>query len=149
MKAGPEREMFARYVERIGSMRNMGLEGLEIREFDESRARNALAKIAAEGDALLAGLAPEVCLAAFDERGKAASSLDFADFIRRERDAGRKAVWFAIGGAEGLDPRLRERARAVFCFGAMTLPHQIVRILAAEQIYRAMTILSGHPYHRG
>jgi len=149
MKAGPERELFARYAQRIGSMRNIGLDGLDIREFDESRARNGPARIVAEGDALLAGFAPEVSLAAFDERGKAASSLDFADFIRRERDAGRKAVWFAIGGAEGLDPRVRERARAVFCFGAMTLPHQIVRILAAEQIYRAMTILSGHPYHRG
>ena len=125
MKSGPERELFARYAKRIGTMRNLGLDGLDVRELDESP------------------------VPAFDERGQAASSLDFARFIARERDAGRKILWFVIGGAEGLDPRLRARARAVFSFGAMTLPHQIVRILAAEQIYRAMTIASGHPYHRG
>ena len=149
MKAGPERELFSRYSERIGSIRNLGLEGLEVREFDESRARNGAARIVEEGAALLAALTPEASLAVFDERGKAASSREFADYISRERDAGRKSMWFAIGGAEGLDSRLRERAQAVFCFGAMTLPHQFVRILAAEQIYRAITIMSGHPYHRG
>jgi 23S rRNA (pseudouridine1915-N3)-methyltransferase len=148
MKAGAERELFARYAERIAAMRNLGLDGLDVREFEESRARNVEARIAGEGDALLAGLSQDAVLAVFDERGKAASSLDFAEFIRRERDAGRKALWFAIGGAEGLDPRLRQKARAVFSFGAMTLPHQLVRVLAAEQIYRAMTIISGHPYHK-
>ena len=60
----------------------------------------------------------------------------------------REFIWFAIGGAEGLDESVRARATAIFSFGAMTLPHQLARILAAEQIYRAMTILSGHPYHR-
>ncbi len=148
LKAGPEREIFQRYAKRIASMRNLGLDGLDLREFDESRARSAPERIREEGDALLAALPPETVVAAFDERGKPASSADFANFILRERDAGRKALWFAIGGAEGLDPRLRERACAVFSFGAMTLPHQIVRILAAEQIYRAMTIAAGHPYHR-
>ena len=76
------------------------------------------------------------------------TSAGFAQFIADERDNGRKALWFAIGGAEGLDESVRARATAVFSFGAMTLPHQLARILAAEQIYRAMTILSGHPYHR-
>ncbi len=149
MKSGPERELFARYAKRIGAMRNLGLDGLDVRELDESPVRDIAARITAEGDALLSVLTPEATVAAFDERGEAASSLDFARFIARERDAGRKILWFVIGGAEGLDPRLRARARAVFSFGAMTLPHQIVRILAAEQIYRAMTIASGHPYHRG
>jgi 23S rRNA (pseudouridine1915-N3)-methyltransferase len=148
MKAGAERELFTRYADRIEALRNLGLGGLDLRELEESRARSAEARVAAEGDALLAGLAPDAVLAVFDERGKPASSLDFAEFIRRERDAGRKALWFAIGGAEGLDERLRQRAKAIFSFGAMTLPHQMVRILAAEQIYRAMTIISGHPYHK-
>jgi 23S rRNA (pseudouridine1915-N3)-methyltransferase len=148
MKTGAERELFTRYADRIAAMRNLGLDGLDVRELDESRARNVEARITAEGEALLSGLSPDVVLAAFDERGKAASSLDFSEFIRRERDAGRKALWFAIGGAEGLDPRLRQRAKAIFSFGAMTLPHQLVRVLAAEQIYRAMTIISGHPYHK-
>lgn len=149
MKAGPERELYARYVGRIEAMRALGLDGLDLKEIDESRARDAAARIAQEGEALLAALPAGAVLAAFDERGKAASSQDFAQFLARERDAGRKALWFAIGGAEGLDPRLRAKARGVFSFGAMTLPHQLVRILAGEQIYRAMTILSGHPYHRG
>jgi 23S rRNA (pseudouridine1915-N3)-methyltransferase len=149
LKAGPEREIYLRYAKRIGSLRNLGLDGLDLRELDEGRARAAPERIREEGDALLAALPSEAGLAAFDERGKPARSEDFAQFIQRERDAGRKSLWFAIGGAEGLDARLRARARAVFGFGAMTLPHQLVRILAAEQIYRAMTILSGHPYHRG
>jgi 23S rRNA (pseudouridine1915-N3)-methyltransferase len=148
LKAGPEREIFARYAERISAMRNLGLDGLDVKEIPESRARAIPAKVAEEGAALLAALPAQARLVVFDERGQAASSADFANFVRRERDAGRSALWFAIGGAEGLAPSLRERAAAIYSFGAMTLPHQIVRILAAEQIYRAMTIVSGHPYHR-
>jgi 23S rRNA (pseudouridine1915-N3)-methyltransferase len=149
LKAGPEREIYARYAKRIEAMRHLGLDGLDLKEIDESKARNAEERGAREGEALLAALAPDAGLACFDERGKPAGSADFARFIARERDAGRKALWFAIGGAEGLGGAVREKSRAIFSFGAMTLPHQIVRLLAAEQIYRAMTILSGHPYHRG
>jgi 23S rRNA (pseudouridine1915-N3)-methyltransferase len=148
MKAGPERELFARYADRISAMRGLGLQGLDVKEIPEGRARAIPARMAEEGAALLAALPGEATLAVFDERGRAASSADFADFVRRERDAGRSALWFAIGGAEGLDPSVRARASALFGFGAMTLPHQLVRVLAAEQIYRAATILSGHPYHR-
>jgi Predicted SPOUT methyltransferase len=78
---------------------------------------------------------------------KEASSADCAGFLKTELDRGRAGLWFAIGGAEGLDAALRERAAVTYSFGRMALPHQFVRILAAEQIYRALTILSGHPYH--
>jgi 23S rRNA (pseudouridine1915-N3)-methyltransferase len=149
LKAGPEREIYARYAERIAALRRIGLEGLDLRELDESKAKNPAERMAREGEEILAALPADAALIVFDERGKAADSATFADFIGRERDAGRKALWFAVGGSEGLDPAVRARASAVFSFGAMTLPHQIVRILAAEQIYRAMTILSGHPYHKG
>lgn len=149
LKAGPERELYTRYAERVAAMRQLGLDGLELKEIDESKARSPAERRTREGEALLALLPAEAALAVFDERGKPASSLDFSAFIARERDAGRKALWFAVGGAEGLDGAVRARAQTVFSFGAMTLPHQFVRILAAEQIYRAMTILSGHPYHRG
>jgi len=148
MKAGPERELFQRYAQRIGEFRNLGLQGLEVKEIAESRARAAAARMSEEGDALLAALPAEATLAVFDERGEAASSVDFASFIEKERDRGRANLWFAIGGAEGLDAALRARATATYSFGRMTLPHQLVRILAAEQIYRALTVLSGHPYHR-
>jgi 23S rRNA (pseudouridine1915-N3)-methyltransferase len=149
LKAGPEREIYARYAERIAALRRIGLEGLDLRELDESKAKSPAERMAREGEEILAAIPADAALIVFDERGKAADSAAFAAFIGRERDAGRKALWFAVGGSEGLDPAVRARASVVFSFGAMTLPHQIVRIIAAEQIYRAMTILSGHPYHRG
>lgn len=148
LKAGPERELYARYAERIAALRRIGLEGLDLKEIDESKARSPAERMAREGEEMLGFLPQDVALIVFDERGKAADSAAFADHIGRARDAGRKSMWFAIGGSEGLDPMVRDRATAVFSFGAMTLPHQLVRVLAAEQIYRAMTILSGHPYHR-
>ena len=148
MKAGPERELFQRYAQRIGEFRNLGLQGLEVKEVSESRARAVAARVGEEGAALLAALPAEATLAIFDERGEAASSADFAGFIEKERDRGRAQLWFAIGGAQGLDAALRERSAMTYSFGKMTLPHQLVRILAAEQIYRALTILAGHPYHR-
>ena len=66
----------------------------------------------------------------------------------RERDAGTPALVLALGGPDGFDPALRAQAAQVLAFGAMTWPHQLARIMAAEQIYRAITILAGHPYHR-
>ncbi|WP_292532368.1 23S rRNA (pseudouridine(1915)-N(3))-methyltransferase RlmH [Methylocystis sp.] len=148
LKGGPERELYARYAERVGAFRRLGFEGLELKEIDESKAASAAERASREGADLLAALPPESRLAAFDARGRAVTSAGFTQFIADERDNGRKALWFAIGGAEGLDESVRARATAVFSFGAMTLPHQLARILAAEQIYRGMTILSGHPYHR-
>lgn len=148
MKAGPEREILERYVGRIAALRRMGLEGLEIREIEESRAKSPDGRRDHEGAELRARLAPDAVLVAFDERGRAVSSEDFARFVGETRDGGCKALWFVIGGPDGLDAETRARATAVFSFGAMTLPHQLVRIVAVEQIYRAMTILSGHPYHR-
>jgi 23S rRNA (pseudouridine1915-N3)-methyltransferase len=148
LKAGPERELYARYAERIAALRRIGLDGLDLKEIDESKAKSPAERMAREGEEMLAALPADSGLVVFDERGKAADSAAFAAFVGRERDVGRKAIWFAIGGSEGLDQSVRARATASFSFGAMTLPHQLVRILAAEQIYRAMTILSGHPYHR-
>jgi small GTP-binding protein len=84
-----------------------------------------------------------------DERGTSLPSPDFAARLGRERDAGNLAASFVIGGADGLDVSLRDRAAIRLSFGALTIPHQIVRVLVLEQIYRALTILSGHPYHRG
>lgn len=148
LKSGPERELYARYAKRIASMRALNLIGLDLREIDESRARRPEDRIAQEA-ALISGALPEgSTFAIFDERGPAATSIDFARFIEKHRDRGAKTLTFAIGGSEGLGPELRAGAAAAFSFGAMTLPHQLVRALAAEQIYRAMTILSGHPYHR-
>ena len=83
-----------------------------------------------------------------DERGKALDSEAFANLLGGYRDQGKRDLMIAIGGADGLDPALHDRADAVLCLGRMTWPHQLVRVLIAEQLYRAVTILSGHPYHR-
>jgi 23S rRNA (pseudouridine1915-N3)-methyltransferase len=83
-----------------------------------------------------------------DERGKTIGSEDFAKLLETLKDNGRRDLMVAIGGADGLDPDLHQKADYVINLGRMTWPHQLVRILIAEQLYRAVTILSGHPYHR-
>jgi 23S rRNA (pseudouridine1915-N3)-methyltransferase len=87
-------------------------------------------------------------LLVLDERGRHVSSAAFAQMLAEARDAGSEALTLLIGGPDGIDEALRERASLVVAFGAMTWPHQLVRVLLAEQLYRAATILSGHPYHR-
>ena len=84
---------------------------------------------------------------ALDERGKVLSSPDFAHRLRDWGDQGRD-VAFVIGGADGIDPDLRREADLAISFGSMVWPHKLVRVMLAEQIYRAATILTGSPYHR-
>lgn len=149
LKAGPERELSARYLERAQlACRAIGLTGVEVRELDESRARRAEDRKAEEAQAIVA-LAPKGCrLILLDERGKSIGSEDFSKDIATARDAGEATYVIVIGGPDGLDQALRAQAAKTLCFGAMTWPHQLVRVMALEQIYRAITILSGHPYHR-
>lgn len=149
MKAGPERELVARYLERAGaSGKPLGLSGFEVIELAESRAGSAASRKSEEARALRAAL-PDGVVVALDERGKAIGSEAFAGRIARWRDDGRPAASFVIGGADGLDPDFTAAADLVLSFSPMVWPHQLVRIMLAEQLYRATTILSGHPYHRG
>jgi 23S rRNA (pseudouridine1915-N3)-methyltransferase len=149
LKAGPERELGARYVERIaGTGKALGLSELALRETDESRARRPEDRKAEEGRALRALVPAGARIVALDERGKSIASARFAEEIAALRDGGTRDLCFLIGGADGLAPDLRAEAALVLSFGALTLPHQIVRALVAEQIYRAISILAGHPYHR-
>jgi len=148
LKAGPERLLLDRYVERATqSGRSLGL-SVALREFPESRAARAEERTAQEANALVAALPEGARLIVLDERGDAPTSAEFARRIGVWRDDGLANLVFAIGGADGHGPAIRSRAELGIAFGAMTWPHQIVRLLLAEQIYRAMTILSGHPYHR-
>jgi 23S rRNA (pseudouridine1915-N3)-methyltransferase len=148
MKAGPERELFGRYLERaVASARTAGLTGVEAREIDESRARRPEDRKAEEAQAIRALVPPGAKLVLLDERGNSPSSEAFAADVGKARDSGVPALALVIGGPDGLDPGLRAGA-TILAFGAMTWPHQMVRIMAAEQIYRAITILTGHPYHR-
>lgn len=154
LKAGPERELVARYASRIGaSTRPLGLHGPDLIEIPESRARREDDRRSEEASAIRAQLARSTGggsrrLILFDERGKSVSSPDFAAQLARWRDDGVAASAFVIGGPDGLDPSLAQEAALTLSFGRLTLPHQLVRVLVTEQIYRALTILGGHPYHR-
>lgn len=119
---------------------------VEIRELEargeptQRRAREARLIL----DALPAGAA----LVALDERGELLTSAELALRLGR-LGAESRTLAFAIGGADGLDPALRERARLVLALGRLTFPHELARLLLVEQLYRVHTILAGHPYHRG
>jgi 23S rRNA (pseudouridine1915-N3)-methyltransferase len=148
LKNGPERELVERYRQRIDGMgRSFGLTGFDLVELPESRARREDDRRLEEASALLDRAGASV-LVVFDERGKSPTSEAFAERIRHWRDEGRPGIACIIGGPDGLDPKVRQRADLVVSFGALTMPHQIVRALVAEQLYRALTIMAGHPYHR-
>jgi len=148
-KPGPERDLVARYFLRAAAIgRGIGLQPIELREIDESRARRAQDRKLEEAKAIRMVLGSGAPFIACDEIGKAVTSADFAAQLGHARDNGAAALGLVIGGPDGLDPAFRAEARLVLAFGAMTWPHQLARVLAAEQIYRATTILSGHPYHR-
>ncbi|CCD98707.1 23S rRNA (pseudouridine(1915)-N(3))-methyltransferase RlmH [Bradyrhizobium sp. STM 3809] len=149
LKQGPERELAERYRERFDDLgRKLGFRGLDIHEIPESRARDAATRMAEEAAAIAAAIPEKSVLVCLDERGQNIDSTTFAGHLGRWRDEGMAAAVFVIGGADGLSPELRCRAKLGVAFGAATWPHQIVRVLLLEQIYRTATILAGHPYHR-
>src|SRR5215470_4977748 len=149
LKAGPDRELAERYRDRaIKIGRTLGLRGPEVIEIKESRAREAERRVTEEAIALVNAIPEDAIKVVLDSRGQNASSDDFAGRIRGWRDGGRQGVCFVIGGTDGLAAGLLGAADMISAFGSATWPHQLVRIMLMEQVYRAMTILSGHPYHR-
>jgi 23S rRNA (pseudouridine1915-N3)-methyltransferase len=148
-KAGPERNLAARYIERAAAVgRATGFSGIDLREIDESRAARPEDRKREEAKAVR-GLLPASCkVVALDENGDQLTSRRFAAELCRARDDRAASVALVIGGPDGLDPGFLANAWLRLSLGPMTWPHQLVRIMAAEQIYRAMTIASGHPYHR-
>lgn len=148
LKSGPERDLVERYRGRTDALgRSLGFSSLEVAELPESRARRDDDRRAEEGAILLDRIGPAAAVV-FDERGASPTSVAFAGRIGAWRDEGRGALACVIGGPDGLDGKVRSRADLVVSFGALTLPHQLARVLVAEQLYRALTILAGHPYHR-
>ena len=149
LKAGLERELFERYFKRAADLaRGFGIAALELREIDESRARRPEDRRVEEARAILAATPKGAWLTLLDERGSALTSRQWANEIGRARDGAVPAYALAIGGPDGLDPALKTEAHNVLSFGAMTWPHQLVRVMAGEQLYRALSILGAHPYHR-
>ena len=149
MKSGPERELADRYLGRLAKSGGpLGLDYAGLSEYPESRASGVADRKREEAARLTAGLSDKTVIVALDEIGKTLSSEAFAAELAQLRDEGVRDLALLVGGPDGLDPELRSRARLVLSLGRMTFPHQIARMLLAEQIYRATTILSGHPYHR-
>ena len=149
LKQGPERELAERYRERFDDIgRKLGFRGLSIQEIPESRARDSATRISEEAAAILAAVPAKSALVALDERGDNVDSATFARHLGRWRDEQVANTIFTIGGADGLSPDLRRMAKLRIAFGSATWPHQMVRVMLLEQIYRAATILAGHPYHR-
>jgi 23S rRNA (pseudouridine1915-N3)-methyltransferase len=149
LKDGPERALAAHYRKRAADAgRTLGVRDVEIVEVKESRAREPGKRITEESIAL-ASLVPERAAAVvLDERGQNLSSLLLTNQLKHWRDEGRGEVVFVVGGPDGMAQTLHDRASLCLSFGAATWPHQLVRIMLLEQIYRAMTIWAGHPYHR-
>jgi 23S rRNA (pseudouridine1915-N3)-methyltransferase len=148
LKDGPERELCERYRERAAALgRGIGLAGPDIVEIAEGRGRRPEERKREEAQAILAKAQPGL-LIALDERGRPLGSEAFARRLATARDAGTGHTSFVIGGADGLSEAIREKADVTLAFGALTIPHQLVRVLVLEQLYRAMTIVAGHPYHR-
>jgi 23S rRNA (pseudouridine1915-N3)-methyltransferase len=145
----PERELAERYrkrAEQIG--RRIGFRDTDVVEIRESRAAE-IGKRMIEESIAIANVIPEKAITIIlDERGEDLDSATLAKRLMRWRDDGRPATVFIIGGDDGLAPSLRDKASLKLAFGSATWPHQLVRAMLLEQIYRAMTIMSGHPYHR-
>ena len=149
LKGEAEASLIEDYLKRArGLSRQAGISAIELREFRESRAQTAPERIKAEAAIIAKALPRDAVTMALDERGKSITSEDFATRLARFRDQGIGDLALLIGGPDGHTEELRKKAAIVLSFGAMTWPHRLVRVMLAEQIYRAVTILVKHPYHR-
>jgi len=126
------------YLERLKSDAKVELQELDARGSVEQ-----------EADRLFESLKTGEYLFALDERGKEINSEQLAQLMQRLMNAGRSSLVFAIGGAHGFSPRVRERADYVLSLSKFTFPYQLTRLVLVEQIYRALSILKGSPYHKG
>jgi 23S rRNA (pseudouridine1915-N3)-methyltransferase len=149
LKDGPERELAERFRKRAEqSGRRLGFRDVEVVEIRESRAQDTGKRTLEESIALTNLIPDKAITVILDERGESLDSTTLANRLGRWRDDGRPATVFIIGGDDGLAPSLRDKANLRIAFGSATWPHQLVRVMLLEQIYRAMSILAGHPYHR-
>jgi 23S rRNA (pseudouridine1915-N3)-methyltransferase len=145
LKAGPEKTIAGEYQTRLeGLGRKAGITRLTVNDFAESQAPTAAQRMDDESRLL----ATKAATIALDERGKPLSSADFAKLLQRHLDRGTQDLAFLIGGPDGHAPQTRQTAGQLLSFGPMTWPHRLVRVMLFEQIYRAVTILVNHPYHR-
>lgn len=149
LKQGAERELFTHYIQRLEAAgRSVALSPVRIDELNESRAATSDLRKADEAQRLLRTASEADVRVTLDERGKSLTSEAFATWIKTRRDAGAKAMAFFIGGPDGHGAETLAAGDLKLALGSLTLPHGLARIVLAEQLYRAATIMSGHPYHR-
>ena len=149
LKRGPESDLCDRYLDRFSKTGpSLGLDFAGLVETPESRARDAQGRRREEAGKVRSMLDSGAALILLDETGNNFDSQALAAEIGGLRDIGVRDCLFAIGGPDGHDPSLRADARLVVSFGKLTWPHQLARIMLAEQLYRSASILAGHPYHR-
>ena len=150
LKSGPETELAERYAKRATQTgRALGLKAIEVIEIRESRADEAAKRMLEESIAIANVIPAGATVVLLDVKGENRDSDQLAAQLSAWRATDVPAVVFIIGGADGFAPTLRDKATLRLSFGAATWPHQLVRVMLLEQIYRATTILTGHPYHRG
>ncbi len=144
LRSGPEHELCRDYVARATKAgRSQHIGPIELREIDvKSPVREASANA-------LADVLPQGAITVLlDERGKALTSVEIAEHVARWRDQGERQIVFLIGGADGVTAEFRRTANLLLAFGPQTWPHKLVRVMLCEQIYRAVSVLTGSPYHR-
>ena len=149
--ATPENTMARDYIARASQTgRSLGVGPADLVEVEAKKGKSLTSPQlkAAEAEAIRSALGHEGVVITCDERGELLSSREIAARLERFKDRGERRIAFVIGGADGLDPDLRKMAAFSLAFGPQTWPHALVRVMLAEQMYRAMTILAGLPYHR-
>ena len=140
-RGGPESDLFETYIRRLPWQ-------VQVKEVEAGRGLSVERRCEREGELLLAAVPTGAKLVALDEDGRQPSSGEFAEMLKKWQESGHREVAFLIGGADGHGPAIHQQADVKLAFGRLTWPHLMVRPMLAEQLYRAHTILTGHPYHR-
>lgn len=149
LKEGPERQLLARYTALLDGLgRACGVGPLTITELPEARGGDAAKRTADEGARLVKAVSGADVIVLLDERGRSMTSLAFAEAMRLDRDGGVRNIAFLIGGADGHGDEARSAAQRTLSLSPLTLPHGLARIMLVEQLYRSVSIIAGHPYHR-
>lgn len=149
LKEGPERQLLARYTALLDGLgRGCGIGPLTTTESPEARGGDAVKRTADEGARLVKAVSGADVIVLLDERGRSMTSLAFAEALRLDRDGGVRNLAFLIGGADGHGDEVRSAAHRTLSLSPLTLPHGLARIMLVEQLYRSVSIIAGHPYHR-
>lgn len=149
LKPGPDRDLCNRYWDRLTKQgRSLGLSSAQVIELNEARSDTAEQRKADEAKSILGKVPSGARIVVLDETGKQQSSTQFASFLRTTQEEGLADLCFVIGGPDGHGDAMMQAANKSLSLGRLTLPHGLARIVLAEQLYRATTIIAGHPYHR-